>query len=322
MTTIRTTRGGIPPGLFEELEQCPYCGSSRLVISHERGEITCDSCGAVMKTRIIDEGPEWRSFTSEEKDKRSRVGSPVYPRLSSMASVSATIDWTGKDAAGKKLSSEQRMKVIRLRRWHKVSINVATERNLLQAEDEIDRLVSQMGIPQTVKNEALMIYRKAISLGLVKGRSIGAVVAAALYAACRKMKIPITLDEFAIHIGKDKQNKRKEIARCYRLLVRDVGIKVSVADPLDYVDRIMNILKLRPEIQLTAMKLIKEAKEKGLTAGKDPAGFAAAAVYIATLIHGEKRTQKEVAKAASVTEVTIRNRYKEFIRSLNIPNLP
>jgi len=319
MPTIRTTKGEYIVDDINEIDVCPACGSTKLVRSPERGEIACSQCGTVIRVKTIDSGPEWRAFTPEERDRRSRVGPPSYLSISIPSSISAGIDWRGKDAAGKRLSPKQRMEVLRLRRWHKVSVSSALERNLIQAMDEADRLASNLGLPQTVRDEALLIYKRAVEKGLVKGRSISSVIAAALYAACRRMRIPITLDEFAKH---SEAGDRKDIARCYRLLIRDASVRVSVADPADFVERIMNLLNLKPEVQADALEIIKKAKEKGLTAGKDPAGFAAAAVYIAGLLHGERRTQKEVARAAQVTEVTIRNRYKELVWELNISGLP
>jgi transcription initiation factor TFIIB len=58
--------------------------------------------------------------------------------------------------------------------------------------------------------------------------------------------------------------------------------------------------------------------ELRLTSGRGPAGIAAAATYIASLLTDERRTQGEIAKGAHVTEVTIRNRYKELTQRLNI----
>jgi len=57
------------------------------------------------------------------------------------------------------------------------------------------------------------------------------------------------------------------------------------------------------------------------TSGRGPTGIAAAALYVASLIHGEKRTQREVADVAGVTEVTIRNRYKELIKKLKLAKI-
>ena len=58
--------------------------------------------------------------------------------------------------------------------------------------------------------------------------------------------------------------------------------------------------------------------EKGLTSGRGPTGVAAAALYIASVLLGERKTQRDVADIAGVTEVTIRNRYKELAEKLDI----
>jgi len=314
MTTTKKEEHNI-----NEIDVCPNCGSTKLVSSPERGEITCIQCGTVIRTKTIDPTPEWRAFTTEEIIERTRVGPPNHPSILIPSSISADIDWRSKDANGKRLSLKQRMEALRLRKWQKINITNTLGKNLIQASDEADRLTSILGLPQTVRDEALLIYKKAVEMGLAKGRSINSLITAALYAACRKTRIPITLDEFTKH---SKSNDRKEIARCYRLLIKYACVHVSPADPTDYVEKITNLLNMKPEVQTHALEIIKKAKEKRLTTGKDPAGFAAAAVYIAGLLHGEHRKQKEFAQAAQVTEVVIRTRYKEIIRKLNIKELP
>ena len=139
-------------------------------------------------------------------------------------------------------------------------------------------------------------------------------MAAAVYATCREMKIPRTLDE----IAKYTRAGRKDVARCYRLLVREAAIKVPLPNAIDFVPRIGAILNLSASTIRRAIDILKQAQKMGLTAGKDPAGLAAAAIYIAAMMQGEMRTQKEVARAAQVTEVTVRNRYKELVKKLNI----
>ncbi|HLI45711.1 MAG TPA: transcription initiation factor IIB [Geobacterales bacterium] len=302
-----------------EPEVCPYCGSKRLFFSYDRGEIACVDCGSVVSVNRLDRGPDWRAFTAEEKERRSRTGPPVKPSLVTPSATSATIDWSGKDAFGRKLSTKQRFDMIRLRKWHKVSISSSVERNLVQAVEELDRLASKIGLPQNVRDEAFLIYKTAINKGLVKGRSINSVVAAALYAACRRLKIPITLDEFAKYT---EVSDRKDIARCYRFLIKDANIRVDIADPVDFIERLIHMLNIKPTVYPMAKDIIMKAKDRGLTAGKDPAGLAAAAVYIAATLQGEKITQKDVAKAANVTEVTVRNRFKELMSKLNITGLP
>ncbi|RLE85645.1 MAG: transcription initiation factor IIB [Thermoprotei archaeon] len=297
----------------EEIRRCPICGSIRLVYDPTRGEIICADCGYVIQEREIDRGPEWRAFTAEEREKRSRVGAPIS-RLTP-DSLATDIDWRSRDAAGREIGLKKKIEMLRLRKWHiRARVQSSIERNLSQASIELERLGSQLGLPQYAMDRALEIYKKALETGLVRGRSIESVMAAAVYAACREKKIPRTLDEIARYT----RAGRKDVARCYRLLVRETQVKVPLPNPIDFAPRIGEILKLSTQTIKKAIEILNKAQKMGLTAGKDPAGLAAAAIYIAALLSGEVRTQKEVARAAQVTEVTVRNRYKELAKKLKI----
>ncbi|MCC6013538.1 MAG: transcription initiation factor IIB [Candidatus Verstraetearchaeota archaeon] len=299
---------------YDEVLKCPNCGSTSFVNNYERGEIVCTNCGLVVTEKVIDRGPEWRAFTSEERDKRSRVGSPLSPTVHDKG-LSTVIDWRDKDAMGRKLEPKKRIEILRWRKWQiRTRVHSSIDRNLAQAMSELDRISSQLELPKSVKEEAAVIYRKAVEKGLVRGRSIESVMAAAIYAACRTQKVPRTLDE----IAKYTKAGRKDVARCYRLLLKEVNIKIPIADPIDFIVRIGSILNLSGVTQHRAAEILQEAKKRGITAGKDPAGLAAAAIYIASLLENERRTQKEIAQAAQVTEVTVRNRYKELMRELKI----
>lgn len=296
-------------------ERCPECGSTDLIRSYERGELTCRNCGLVIDEKIIDQGPEWRAFTPEEKEKRGRVGPPLSPIV--VEGVSSTvIQWPGRDAAGHRLSPKKAFEVSRWRRWQiRSRIQTSQDRNIQQAAGHLERIAFRINLPPNVKEEALKIYRAAVRAGLVRGRSIESVMAASIYAACRILKVPRTLDEIADYT----KAGRKDVARCYRLLLRHVRLNIPIADPVDFVPRIVSALGLSGVLQRKALEIIQQARRAGLTAGKDPAGLAAAAIYIASLQTGERKTQKEIARAAQVTEVTVRNRYKELIRKLKIP---
>ena len=297
----------------DEIRRCPICGGTRLVYDPTRGEIICADCGYVIQEREIDRGPEWRAFTAEEREKRSRVGAPIS-RLTP-DSLATDIDWRSRDAAGREIGLKKKIEMLRLRKWHiRARVQSSIERNLSQASIELERLGSQLGLPQYAMDRALEIYKKALETGLVRGRSIESVMAAAVYAACREKKIPRTLDEIARYT----RAGRKDVARCYRLLVRETQVKVPLPNPIDFAPRIGEILKLSTQTIKKAIEILNKAQKMGLTAGKDPAGLAAAAIYIAALLSGEVRTQKEVARAAQVTEVTVRNRYKELAKKLKI----
>jgi transcription initiation factor TFIIB len=159
-----------------------------------------------------------------------------------------------------------------------------------------------------------MIYRKVVLRKLTRGRSIEGVTAAVLYAACRQCNVPRTLEE----ISRVASLKRKEIGRNYRDISRELELKLLPTTPLDYISRFSNRLDLSSEVQITASKILQRASEKELTSGRGPTGLAAAGIYIASVLCGERRTQRQVADVSGVTEVTIRNRYKELANKLDI----
>ena len=165
-----------------------------------------------------------------------------------------------------------------------------------------------------ITNPAAMVYRKAVNKNLIRGRSIEGVVAASLYAACRQCNVPRTLDE----IANSSRVGRKEIGRTYRFMTRELKLKLMPTKPQDYVSRFCSELKLSGEVQSKAVEILKDAQDKELTSGRGPTGVSAAAIYIASILCNERRTQREVADVAGVTEVTIRNRYKELTEKLGI----
>ncbi|NVM31354.1 MAG: transcription initiation factor IIB [Candidatus Helarchaeota archaeon] len=295
-------------------ETCSECGSGEVRTDHARGETICANCGMVLSFRNIDQGPEWRAFSNEELKKRSRVGSPSTFTVHDKR-LSTIIDWQNKDAFGKQLTPKRRAQIYRLRKWQiRTRVHSSLDRNLAVAMSELDRLRSQLGIPWGVKETAAVLYRRAVAKKLVRGRSIEAMIAATLYVACRKRKLPRTLDEIARY----SRVNRKELGRCYRLMLDKLEIIIPMASPVDFIPRFSTALILSERTQQTAAKIITLAREKAITVGKDPTGLAAAALYISAILEGERRTQREIAKVAHVTEVTVRNRYKEIVKELNI----
>ena len=296
---------------YEHKEKCP---EDMIIFDEERGEYICLDTGEVLEHHVIDQGPEWRAFTPEEKERRSRVGGPLTPTVHDKG-LTTVIDWRDRDATGKKLEPKRRLEILRWRKWQiRARIQSSIDRNLAQAMNELERISDLLRLPKSVREEAAVIYRKAVEKGLVRGRSIESIVAASIYAACRRLRIPRTLDE----IAEFTKAGRKEVARCYRLLLKELEVSVPIADPIDYIPRIGSQLSLPGRVMRRAAEILEEAKRRGITAGKDPAGLAAAAIYIAALLEDERRTQKEIAQVAGVTEVTVRNRYKELARELKI----
>lgn len=298
----------------EKHKKCSECGSVKLVRDYERAELVCAGCGFIIHDKIMDMGPEWRAFDQEQRERRGRVGAPMTFTIHDKG-LSTMIDWRDRDSHGKDLTPKRRAQIYRLRKWQRrIRVSDATERNLAFALSEIDRMSSHLGLPRNVREAAAVIYRRAVEERLIRGRSIEGVAAAALYAACRECKVPRTLDE----IAEVSRVTKKEIGRSYRFIARELLIHLRPTSPTDYIPRFGSELGLSGEVQSKAIELLKEATKKGLTSGRGPTGVAAAAIYIASVLYGERRTQRDVADVARVTEVTVRNRYKELCEKLGL----
>ncbi|PSQ15616.1 transcription initiation factor IIB 2 [Halobacteriales archaeon QS_8_69_26] len=292
----------------DETNACPECGG-RVVSDEEHGESVCSDCGLVVEDDEIDRGPEWRAFDSGERDRKSRVGTPTSNMMHDQG-LSTDIDWQNKDAYGNRLNARQRRRMQRLRTWNeRFRTRDAKERNLKQALGEIDRMASALGLPENVRETASVIYRRALSEDLLPGRSIEGVATAALYAAARQAGTPRSLDEMETV----SRVERMEITRTYRYVIRELDLEVRPADPEEYLPRIVSELGLGEDVERTARGLLDATRGEGLHSGKSPVGLAAAAVYAASLLTNERTTQTEVGEVATISEVTIRNRYKELL---------
>ena len=298
----------------EEQNVCPVCKSSEKFIDHERAEISCAICGCVLDENLIDPGQEWRAFDHEQRDKRTRVGAPSTNTISDKG-LTTTIDFKNKDSKGRIIPERNRAQIYRIRKLNKIlRVCRAGERNLAFALSVLDRESSSLGIPRSVRADAAHIYREAAKNNLIRGRSIESVVAAALYTACRRAGIPRTLDE----IAEVSNVSKKQIGKNYRFLARELKIKLNPTSPADYIPRFATKLGVSGEVQSRAIDIIHKAKKEGFSSGKGPTGLAAAALYIASVINGERRTQRDIAEVSNVTEVTIRNRYKELTEHLDL----
>ncbi|HDJ66170.1 MAG TPA: transcription initiation factor IIB [Nitrososphaeria archaeon] len=296
---------GKRPRPWREGMICPECGNDVLVYDPRTGEISCPSCGYVVRERGVDRGPEWRNLDEEED--RSRVGAPLSIMYRDHG-LSTVIDKINEDASGRRLPKETREKLLRLKKLDATSqVSASEARNLQQAVNILQIYVDKLHLSQSIAERAMLIYRKALKAGLVRGRSIRSIMAAAVYAACRSMRAPRDLRELekAYPIV-----KRKTIAQGYRLLLKHLKLKVPVADPARYLNKIASKVGLDQGTVQEALKILQEAHKRGATVGKDPVGIAAAALYMACQETDQTITQKDIARAAGVTEVTVRNRFK------------
>ncbi len=291
---------------FKSNSNCLRCGKNSLLTDEDTGEQFCAKCGFVISEKLQATGPEWRSFQRDGGSDPARTGAPSSLTIHDMG-LSTVINPQNRDATGKPLSASMKSTIERLRTWDSRSqVHEPVDRNLRQALSELNKLKDKVAISANVLEKAAYLYRKALEKKLVRGRSISAMIAASLYAACRDTETPRTLKDIA-----DAANvKRKDISRCYRLLHKELELKMPVVDPIQCIARSSSKLKIPEKTKRYAAKILKEAQKRQESSGKDPMGLAAAALYFSCVINGVSITQRDLAEAAGVTEVTIRNRFK------------
>jgi transcription initiation factor TFIIB len=290
---------------------CSSCNNNtgQIITDSESGEIICRNCGMVMLDNVQESRPEWRSFTTDEvNNSRSRTGMPTSLARHDRG-LATIIGRANKDASGQVLDAAMRTTMERLRTWDfRTQAHSSTDRNLRQAFEHLDKLKDKLGLSDAIIEKTAYIYRKAQENGMVRGRTINSVLAASLYIACREMEVSRTLKDIAAI----SNIKRKELARMYRLMFFKLNVKIPIVDPLKCIAKISNKINLSERTKRQAISIMNDVTKKEISAGKDPMGIAATVLYLSCLKTDEYRSQIDIASAAGVTEVTIRNRFKDL----------
>jgi len=280
-----------------DTKRCTKCGGTNIIIDNEVGEEVCGNCGLVLNEGHMDTGPEWRAFTAEERSSRSRTGMGYSYSLYDKGLSTVLSGY--RDANGKTLKRETMRQMDRLRRYdNRSKFDDTWRRNLSIAMAELDRMSALLHIPSSIKERSALLYRKALRMDLIRGRSIDAFVAASIYATCRLERLPRPLKQ----ISAASTREHSEIARTYRLMLREMNLKI--------VPSIASKLNLRRDTETHAIEILRKARKLHGLSGKEPRGIAAASLYKACLEKNDRRVQKEVAEAAGTTEVTLRNRLR------------
>ncbi len=289
---------------------CSTCKKDQTIITDEvTGEIVCSKCGLVISDKIQDTRQEWRDFlnTEEAKDRR-RTGMPTSLARYDMG-LSTIIARTDKDASGQVLDASMLSTIHRLRTWdYRTQVHSSTDRTLKFAFNELHTLKDKLGLPDAIIEKTAYICRKAQERGLVRGRSISAVLTATIYISCRELGIPKTLKE----IAEVNNIRRKIAARTYRILISELDVKIPTLDPMKCIVKVANKAILNEKTRRHAFDIMSNLTHKEISAGKNPMGLAATVLYMSCVKTGEHRTQKEVAQAAGITDVTLRNRFKDL----------
>lgn len=297
---------------LDEGRQCDECLASDFTMIEKQGELICKNCGLVVDRSNIDRGPEWRTFNSSNYQNKSRVGSPITRTLHDKG-LTTEIGWRNTDASGQMIATNKKKRMNRLRTWQeRIRIKDASERNLQFALTELNRMTSALGLPNSVCEVASVIYRRALNSDLICGRSIEGVATSCLYAACRQEGIPRSLNE----VAEVARVRRKEIGRTYRYISNELNLELEPVDPKKYLPRFCSELEASQSVKLKAKEIIEFSLDNGLISGKSPIGYAAAAIYSASILCDEKHTQESIADIAQVATATVQKRYREQLTAM------
>jgi transcription initiation factor TFIIB len=326
---------------------CPNCNAnfgssnkngnkSNMITDPESGEHICGNCGLVLSIEKVQETrPEWRNFDLEHKNNnRIRIGMPTSLARHDMG-LSTIIGRTDRDYTGNRIATSIKPTIDRLRILdYRTQLYSATDRSLRTAFAELDTLKDKMSLPNSVVEKAAYIYRKAQERGLVRGRTISAMLAAAIYIACREIGVGKTLKE----IVEGSNVKSKILSQSYRILLTELDIKMPMLDPMRCIAKVANKMKLNERITRQAMDIMHEAIKKEASTGKDPMGLAAAVLYMSYFNNNIKgsdiskkrrdasnedtgnRSQTSFAQTAGVTDVTLRHTIKDLKNRLLLLN--
>lgn len=286
---------------------CGLCDSRALVYDAETSETVCSSCGMVVRDNNESLGPEWRIYSGEDIESKSRTGMPTSLAFHDMG-LSTFISYSNVDANGAAISSDQMSKVQRMRRWNKISSNNRSyHRNLKNAFAILSTIKDKLSLNDALIEKSAYNYRKALDKRIIKGRSIRALIVASVYAACRELNIPRTLDEIAETANTDSIFAGK----CYRLLVRHLKLHLPVIDSNVYLAKIANKAKVSEKAYRKALEMLTTIKENPVSYGKDPNALAVAVLYAACLKENEKVSQAQIAVAGDTSIVTLRKRFQD-----------
>lgn len=303
-----------------ESVNCSTCGRVQTAITdYESAEVICNNCGMVVSDKtMVDSNKDWHSFSMDEMESRIRGGGTPSSLSRHDRGLATIIGRLNVDASGKKIDSSMCSTFDRLRTWDvRTQLDSSTDKNLSRAFSELSVLKDKLGLSDSIIEKTAYIYRKVEERGLIRGRTIPGMLAACLYISCRATGTPRTVKDLA-----SKTNiKRKDIARSIRLVTRELEIKAPIFDPMKCIARIANSSQISEKTKHHAFDTMKQAIKMRISAGKDPMGLAASILYIACKKTGENKTQGDMARAASVTEVTIRNRVRDLGKNLNLPKV-
>lgn len=286
------------------------CPGSAAITDPVRGEVFCGGCGTVLVQRL-EEAHGWEGGgiggggAAQGAAAAYALGAAPGPGTppAMHGAGQATVMGDGVGPGGRQVQAAARRSIDRLRVWDKRS-RPKRAASLARAMGQINSLGGKLAVPRAAGENAARIYRRAVDKGLSRGRTVSSLAAASLYASCRELNIPRTLDDVARAGNVEKRALSRDLRTIIRLLELDLG----QYDAASFAVKMANNLGLREKTKRGAVEILARADRAHISAGKNPVSQAAAALYMACLFNSEPVSQRQVALESGISAVTIRNR--------------
>ena len=300
---------------IQNLTKCSLCKSGSVITDPESAELVCSNCGMVISDGI-QEGKQESGvlLNNVQNGGGDRTGIPVSITKDDVG-LSTVISRTNKDANGRAIEPSMLPTMHRLRMWdYRIQVHTSADMNIGIVFKELHSLKDKLVLPDSVAEKATYIYRKAQERGFTRGRSKSTLITAATYIACREAGIPKTLKE----IAEANNTRSKAVAKAYRLIVSELNIKTPMLDPIKCIAKISNKAALNEKTKRQAIEVMNDITNKEISAGRNPMALAATILYLSCTKSGEHKTKKDIAQAAGITEVTLRNGFKNIKDKLQL----
>ncbi len=256
--------------------QCPECGGRNIYIMHNRKEKVCNDCGLILDDCLIEE----RQFIDE-----GRKNHATNPYLS-IAS--------GKGVDGKIFKDS----------W----LYSTKEKNFQSVCEKIDFVVSRLRLTSNISKEACLLFKSVIDRDINIGRDNNSLLYACVYISCIMHGVPRT----PLEITAFTDIKIKKLMKAYKIIKHELNLNLENIQPIDLVQRFGSRANLKQSTITKAIDIFVKINNNIIFSGKNPQTLVASALYLASKITNEGKTQREIANATGVIEVTIRKRSREI----------
>lgn len=278
---------------------CPACCTENVFHDAKRGDIICMDCGSIIEHHSIDSRGV-RVYDQDDVESKVHY-EPMKPENRPVLKLNS------RDPDSRRRERENNRIL-----WDQKKVMIMSI--------ELSKLKSVLPISKRLHDVTMEEIKKVFATDILRGRNAVLVGLAVMYYASIKCNSPVGMNDIikAISRGKDEEKKnRRAIRSAIQVLSKKLGYKfVPKNDHADLISKVSSELDIPQPIVTGAIKMFKYFKcFPGNVLSGDPKGYVGACLYCSCKMHTgieDTHTQKKIASAIEMTDVTVRKRAKEI----------